>query len=273
MPKAAGAAKMGRRLKQEENARSKAERMLGITALVAARLARHLSAEKIRRSAAEDAARAKLAALSAAEQLAADLRRQNVTEQQEHAVEQDALRIQHAAAEQRASDMARQLIREQEAHTMEMDALRSKLVAADLQAADMAATAACQLSKECKARLAAQQAQAAAAAEAEHLQWDLGPMRLQVTELQDLNRAELAQRQVAEELLQATLQQALVVEQRVSLLETGLQQAQQQAACAVANAAAAEAKRMAYLSPLILPEVCTHHTMSLILMHACHKTL
>ncbi len=58
--------------------------------------------------------------------------------------------------------------------------------------------------------------------------------------------------------------------QRVSLLETELQQTQQQAACAVANAAAAEAKRISYLSTPVLPEVCAYQTMELAHMHVYH---
>ena len=131
---------LGCRLMQEQKARRRAHRALAISALVAAHqvsiqqerrreaedaarqkiaalsaaeevsaeLVRQLSAEKKRRSAAEDAARDKNAALLAAEQLAADLARQNVTMQQEHAAEKDALCAQHAAEKQ----LARWLITE-----------------------------------------------------------------------------------------------------------------------------------------------------------------
>ena len=83
----------------KQKARREAHRALAISALVAAHQVRE---EQGHCSAAEDAAREKNAALLAAEQLAADLARQNVTMQQEHAAEMDALRAQHAAAEQQA---------------------------------------------------------------------------------------------------------------------------------------------------------------------------
>ena len=217
------AAEFGCRLRQEHKATRKAERALAVLALVAAHQV----------SAAEDATREKNAALSAAEQLAADV--------------------------------ARQLNAEREGHAAEKDALRSKLVAADLQAAELA----CQISREQEARMAALQAQAAAAAEAEGHQCDLAATRLQIADLEREIGAEEASRRTAKTVLQNTMQRALALEQRLPLLETVLQQTQQQAACAIANAAAAEAKRMAYLSPPTFPEVCIYHTMCLTHIHAC----
>ncbi len=102
---------------------------------------------------------------------------------------------------------------------------------AQLAAAQQPADLACQVSDEQEARIAAQHAHAAAAAEADSLRFDLAEARLQVS-------AELASRRSTEIILQATVQQALEVEQRVAQLQTALQETQQQAAQAIAEAQA-----------------------------------
>ena len=101
------------------------------------------------------------------------------------------------------------------------------------------------------------------------LQRDLAAARLHIAKLERQIGAEEARRRTTEKILQNTIQRALALEQHLPLLETKLQQTQQQAACAVATAAAAEAKRMAYLSPPTFPEVCICHTMCLTHIHAC----
>ena len=113
----------------------------------------------------------------------------------------------------------------------------------------------------------AQQAEAAAAAAADGLKWDLAATRLRIANLERDIGAEQASKQTSEELLQATLQQALVVEQRVSELEAALQQTQQQAAHAIAEA---QAKCLASLRPPAFPKVCTSEFKSLTHMHEFH---
>ncbi|BDA48832.1 probable serine/threonine-protein kinase 33 at C-terminar half [Coccomyxa sp. Obi] len=190
------AAELGRRLREEQSAKSAAESALAVCAVVAAHLARQLSAEQDMCRAAEDAAGDKHVALLAAEELVADLEHELITQQQAHAAEEGALRAKLAAAEQQAADLARQVSTQQEA---------------------------------------AQQAQAAAAAKERDLQWDLAAAKWRVGKLERDIDAEQDSRRKADELLGATLQQALLVEQRVSELETALQATQQQAAEAQAR--------------------------------------
>ncbi|BDA48835.1 hypothetical protein COCOBI_12-5180 [Coccomyxa sp. Obi] len=239
---------------RERTAKSTAERVLAIFAMWATR---QLSAEQDRCSSAENAAREKEAALTAAQQLAGDLAQQLITEQEEGAAEKDILRAQQAAAAQLASYLACRFSTKQEGHAAEKRTLRAKLAAAEQRAADLA----CQVSSEQEARMAAQQAQAAAAAEACDLKWDLATTRWRVDKLERDISAEQAGRRMAEATLQATVQ-------RISGLETALQATQQQAEQAIADA---QAKCLASFTTPIFPKISTSQLQSFTHMRACHE--